>query len=46
VRAAAAEANVAVARIGRVDAAPGLRLHDAHGQPLLQDFAGFDHFRA
>ena len=46
VKAAATQANVAVTRIGRIDAAPGLRLHDAAGQPLGQHFAGFDHFRS
>jgi len=46
VRAAAAHARVAVTRIGRIDAAPGLRLHDARGQALTQSFVGFDHFRS
>lgn len=41
----AAEAGVAVSRIGRIDAEPGLRLTDAHGgtAPLVR--RGFDHFR-
>ena len=46
VRSAAAAAKVAVTRIGRIDAATGLRLHDADGQPLAQSFASFDHFRS
>ncbi len=46
VRSAAARAQVHVTRIGHIDAAPGLRLHDAAGQPLAQSFAGFDHFRS
>lgn len=46
VRAAAAQAGVAVTRIGTIDAAPGvLRVVDAQGRPLEQRFAGFDHFR-
>jgi thiamine-monophosphate kinase len=46
VEAAAADAQVAVTRIGSIDAQPGLRLLDAHGQPTTRRFAGFDHFRA
>ena len=46
VKAAAAQADVAVTRIGRIHATPGLHLHDANGQPLAQSFAGFDHFRS
>ena len=44
VHAAAAEAQVAVTRIGRIDAHPGLRLLDADGLPVVQRFASFDHF--
>ena len=44
VHAAAAEARVAVTRIGRIDAHPGLRLLDADGLPVVQRFASFDHF--
>ena len=44
VQAAAAEAQVAVTRIGRIDAHPGLRLLDADGLPVVQRFASFDHF--
>jgi thiamine-monophosphate kinase len=47
VRDAAAAADVAVARIGRiVEAASGLQLHDGSGRALAPSFAGFDHFRA
>jgi thiamine-monophosphate kinase len=45
VQAAAHQAGVAVTRIGRLDAQPGLRLLDAQGQTIAQRFAGFDHFR-
>ncbi len=45
VQAAAAHAGVAVTRIGRIDAQPGLRLLDAAGLPVDQRFASFDHFR-
>lgn len=44
VLAAAARADTRVTRIGRVDAAPGLRVRDAHGQALTDRFASFDHF--
>ena len=46
VMSAAARADVAVTRIGQIDAAPGLRLHDATGQPLAQTYPSFDHFRS
>ncbi|RSZ56791.1 thiamine-phosphate kinase [Massilia atriviolacea] len=42
--AAGAASGSAVTRVGRIDAAPGLRLVDAHGQPLALQLAGFDHF--
>jgi len=45
VRAAAGRAGVAVTRIGRIDAAPNMRLVDGHGMSLGQRFAAFDHFR-
>jgi thiamine-monophosphate kinase len=45
VKAASARAQLVVTRIGRIAAAPGLRVHDAHGQALAQTYAGFDHFR-
>lgn len=38
------EAGVAVTRIGVVRAGGGLRLHDARGEPVRFDVAGFDHF--
>ncbi|MDE2607383.1 MAG: thiamine-phosphate kinase [Burkholderiales bacterium] len=46
VEAAAAATGTPVLRIGRVDAEPGLRLHDAQQRPLTRRFAGFDHFGA
>ena len=46
VLAAADRAGVAVRRIGRIQAAPGLRLVDGQGVPMAQRFAAFDHFRA
>ena len=46
VRAAGATAQVAVSCIGRIDAAPGVRVIDRHGQPVASAFAGFDHFKA
>ena len=46
VRAAAARAGVAVARIGRIDAAPGLRLVDAAGRAVAHTGGSFDHFRS
>lgn len=44
VRAAAVQAGVGVRRIGRIDAAPGLRLVDARGAPVGGHFGAFDHF--
>ncbi len=44
VEAAALEARTAVTCIGRIEAAPGLRLVDAAGQPVSGHFASFDHF--
>ena len=35
-----------VARIGRIEAAPGLRIVDALGAPVPQQFTAFDHFQA
>jgi thiamine-monophosphate kinase len=35
-----------VARIGRIEALPGLRIVDAQGGPVAQQFAAFDHFQA
>jgi thiamine-monophosphate kinase len=36
--------GVGVARIGELQAEPGLRLVDGYGTPLQQRFASFDHF--
>ena len=44
VAAAAAQSQTAVACIGQVEAAPGLRLVDAQGMPVENRFASFDHF--
>lgn len=43
---AAARAGVAVTRIGRIEAAGGLRLTDQHGHAVENRFASFDHFRS
>lgn len=42
---AAQLSNTPVARVGRILAAPGLRLLDAQGQPQTFSFHSFDHFR-
>ncbi|GAB3457136.1 thiamine-phosphate kinase [Massilia terrae] len=34
-----------VTRVGRIEAAPGLRLVDAHGVPLALSLRGWDHFQ-
>jgi thiamine-monophosphate kinase len=44
VRAAAAQADTRVTRIGQIEAARGLRLVDARGQSVPGHFASFDHF--
>ena len=44
VRAAAAQADTRVTRIGQIEAARGLRRVDAHGQSVPGHFASFDHF--
>jgi thiamine-monophosphate kinase len=36
---------VPVQRIGRMESQAGLRLVDAQGEPIMQQFASFDHFR-
>ncbi len=41
---AAASAAVGVRRIGRIEAKPGVRLLDGHGQPLAFEGRAFDHF--
>ncbi|WP_162583071.1 thiamine-phosphate kinase [Variovorax sp. PBS-H4] len=43
---AARQSATPVARIGRIEAAPGLRIVDARGAPVSQRFAAFDHFQA
>jgi thiamine-monophosphate kinase len=44
VQAAGRDAGIDVTPIGRIEAAPGLRVHDRDGQPLTLDLHGFDHF--
>ena len=44
VQAAARDCATPVTCIGRIEAEPGLRLVDAAGQPLEDNFASFDHF--
>ncbi|MFY7863549.1 thiamine-phosphate kinase [Roseateles sp.] len=44
VAAAAVASETPVQRIGRIEAEPGVRLHDAAGRPLLAQFSSFDHF--
>lgn len=43
---AAQGAGVAVARIGRIEAEPGLRLVDAAGREVANGWTSFDHFRS
>jgi thiamine-monophosphate kinase len=45
VRAAAAKAGVAVTPIGRIEAAPGLRIVDRDGRAVAVRVGGFDHFK-
>jgi thiamine-monophosphate kinase len=45
VAAAALTAQVSVTRIGRIDAAPGLRLTDRDGRTVANTFGAFDHFK-
>jgi thiamine-monophosphate kinase len=42
---AAADSVTPVTRVGRIEAAPGLRVLSADGTPLQGAWAGFDHFR-
>lgn len=44
VRQAAAASQTPVQRIGRIEATPGLRLHDAQGALVNLSLASFDHF--
>lgn len=46
VLAAAEPVGVAVTRIGRITAEPGLSVLDANGQPLPFEHTGYDHFAA
>jgi thiamine-monophosphate kinase len=41
---AAQESQTSVTRLGTIEAAPGLRLIDANGQPLERRYPSFDHF--
>jgi thiamine-monophosphate kinase len=41
---AAQDSQTRVTRLGRIEAAPGLRLLDADGHPLERRYASFDHF--
>jgi thiamine-monophosphate kinase len=43
---AARAAGVAVTRVGRIEAEPGLRITDASGAPLPLALSSFDHFAA
>ena len=45
VQAASTASNTAVTRIGRVEAELGLRLVDANGQSVVNDFGSWDHFK-
>ena len=45
VQAAAAASGTKVTRIGRIETELGLRLVDANGQSLVNDFGSFDHFK-
>lgn len=44
VLAAAQASSTPVTRVGRIDAAPGLRLVDGAGAPVANTYASFDHF--
>ena len=44
VEAASSVSQTPVTRIGQIEQAPGLRLVDAHGQPVVGVFRSFDHF--
>jgi len=44
VAAAARQSGVAVTRLGQIEATPGLRLVDAHGNAVPNQFTSFDHF--
>ena len=44
VQQASGQTKTPVTRIGQIETASGLRLHDAQGQPLARRHASFDHF--
>ncbi len=44
VQSASQQAGTAVTRIGNIEADRGLRLVDAHGQPVQRSYGSFDHF--
>jgi thiamine-monophosphate kinase len=46
VHAAALEADVTVTRIGHIEAAAGVRLHDDQGRAVVHHFRSFDHFKS
>ncbi|MFM1980224.1 MAG: hypothetical protein RLZ68_1489, partial [Pseudomonadota bacterium] len=45
VQAAALASNTPVTRIGHIEAEPGLRLTNAQGQSLPNNYGSFDHFQ-
>ncbi|HOZ67647.1 MAG TPA: thiamine-phosphate kinase, partial [Burkholderiaceae bacterium] len=45
VLAAASSADTKITRIGQIQAEAGLRLVDANGHMVPNDFASFDHFK-
>lgn len=45
VQAAALASSTPVTRIGQIEAEPGLKLVDARGQPVPNNFGSFDHFK-
>ncbi len=45
VQAAALASNTPVTRIGQIEAEPGLRLTDAQGQAVPNNYGSFDHFK-
>jgi len=46
VRAAAASAGCTATRIGRIEAMPGARIVDRHGEVVAAAFPSFDHFKS
>jgi thiamine-monophosphate kinase len=45
IEALASELGLRMTRIGRIEAAAGLKIHDAKGKDVAAAVAGFDHFR-